>query len=264
MKNNPFEKHGIEHLSASSINLYISDPAYWIMKYLFKTKLPGSSAMWRGTVVDQAVGKYFGMLKNQTNNRSLTAVQEDAVKSMDDYYKEEITKGYEIDVDKHNKEKSLVPQYIKTAVDHYKQLDEIESYQEKIVFEDKSIPIPIIGYLDLKYDGVVRDIKTVGRNVKENTFAVKRQVALYGHVLNCVPIVDYIYCTKYKNEVYSYAVYDVDNNVEILKKGALGIMKLLSISDDKNYLASLFIPNFDDWRWGEEQTKEAKLIWSEK
>lgn len=264
MKNNAFDTHGIEHLSASSINLYISDPAYWIMKYLFKKELPGSPAMWRGSVVDQAIGKYFGMLKNQPRNKSLTAVQEDAVKSMGDYYKEEIAKGYEIDIDKHKKETSLVPQYIKTAVDHYKQFDEIETYQEKIVFEDKDIPVPIIGYLDLKYDGVVRDIKTVSRSVAENTYAIKRQVALYGHVLNCVPIVDYIYCTKYKNDVFSYAVYDVESNVEMLKKGALGIMKLLSISDDKNYLASLFLPNLDDWRWGEEQTKEAKSIWSEK
>jgi hypothetical protein len=39
-------------------------------------------------------------------------------------------------------------------------------------------------------------------------------------------------------------------------------MNLLSISNDKNEIANMFYPNFDDWKWGEDEIKFAKTIWS--
>ena len=35
-----FEKHGISHLSASSINLFIAQPAMWCVSYLMKRRTP--------------------------------------------------------------------------------------------------------------------------------------------------------------------------------------------------------------------------------
>ena len=49
------------------------------MKYLFKTKLPGSSAMWRGTVVDQAVGKYSTNGLMSIHSGMIRPVQQDWV-----------------------------------------------------------------------------------------------------------------------------------------------------------------------------------------
>ena len=54
---NIFETHNIEHLSPSSINLFITDPCMWIIRYLFGYKDNGNPAMWRGSCVDEAVGK---------------------------------------------------------------------------------------------------------------------------------------------------------------------------------------------------------------
>jgi hypothetical protein len=39
-------------------------------------------------------------------------------------------------------------------------------------------------------------------------------------------------------------------------------MKLLAYSNDKYEIASLFYPNFDDWKWNEDEIKFAKTIWS--
>ena len=52
---NGFEKHGIKHLSNSSISLWESNPAQWVMSYLLKEKRPSSAAMWRGIAVEDGV-----------------------------------------------------------------------------------------------------------------------------------------------------------------------------------------------------------------
>ena len=52
---NPFERHGIEHLSASSLNLWAAEPALWIMERLLGRKaLPGVPAA-RGKAVEHGV-----------------------------------------------------------------------------------------------------------------------------------------------------------------------------------------------------------------
>jgi hypothetical protein len=52
---NGFEKHGLTHLSASSINLYASAPDVWVVSYLFGRKTPMGPAPWRGICVEDAV-----------------------------------------------------------------------------------------------------------------------------------------------------------------------------------------------------------------
>ena len=58
MKNNPFEAHGIQHLSASAINQFITNPASWILKVSGHRGMP-NPAMWRGTVIDDTLSKAF-------------------------------------------------------------------------------------------------------------------------------------------------------------------------------------------------------------
>ena len=54
-RKNGFEMHGIDHLSNSSISLWESNPAQWVMNYLLKETRPASAAMWRGIAVEDAV-----------------------------------------------------------------------------------------------------------------------------------------------------------------------------------------------------------------
>ena len=46
--NNPFKAHGINYLSPSSINTYISDTPMWVARYLFKVKSPSGAGAVRG------------------------------------------------------------------------------------------------------------------------------------------------------------------------------------------------------------------------
>ena len=110
--NDVFKHYGIEHLSPSSINTYIKSPARWIIRYLYKKQLPGSPAMWRGNVVDKAVGYYFGMMPNQKSKRSLTKVQTDALDQFDYLRRDDKANGFETDQDKFDKAADVLDQVI--------------------------------------------------------------------------------------------------------------------------------------------------------
>ena len=51
-----FERHGIEHLSASSLNIWAAQPALWIMERLLgRRRLPAGIAAARGKAVEHGV-----------------------------------------------------------------------------------------------------------------------------------------------------------------------------------------------------------------
>jgi hypothetical protein len=52
---NAFERHGIDHLSASSLNLWRASPGLWCARYLADLKEDGNLAMWRGTAVEAGI-----------------------------------------------------------------------------------------------------------------------------------------------------------------------------------------------------------------
>jgi hypothetical protein len=47
-----FEKHGIDHLSPSSLNKWRATPRLWCLKYLMKAEEDKSQSMARGTAVE--------------------------------------------------------------------------------------------------------------------------------------------------------------------------------------------------------------------
>lgn len=250
-KNNVFEYHGIEHLSASSINTYITDPCKFIYKYLFDFKGVAGPGAWRGTVVDEAVGLYLSMEK--PNIRKVTDVAMRRFKGLSEH----------AEADPHDpkvsKERHLVPEYIATACPYYAELGQPVAYQKEVKLE-VDMPVPIIGYIDLQYEGIVRDIKTVGRMPSVIPNTVKRQLSLYAKAEDSMAIVDYVNVTSTKSDVKSLVVEDVDEHFEDLLRGARAIERLLSIGD-KYEIAEAFFPNFDSWMWSDEEKANASTIW---
>src|SRR5262245_7421068 len=51
----PFEKHGLSHLSPSSLRLWRAEPAAWISRYLLRVRDDIGPAAWRGTAVEAGV-----------------------------------------------------------------------------------------------------------------------------------------------------------------------------------------------------------------
>ena len=57
LSNNPFEVHGIEHLSISKLNLWVNDPAKFIATYLCDMKSTVGVGAFRGTSVEYAINE---------------------------------------------------------------------------------------------------------------------------------------------------------------------------------------------------------------
>ena len=260
MKNNPFEVHGVQHLSPSSINQFISCPAQWILK-VSGHRGPSSPAMWRGTCVDDAVSSAFDyedkdMIEKTTKN---------AISIFDNLYernkKTNDSLGLKYDIEKVEAERNNIQRYVEVAIPFYKAIGKPTAIQKKIELQFEEIPVPIIGYIDLQYEGIIRDIKTTGRLLKVIPSSICRQLSVYAYAENSIPYADFIHVTKAKAEVVSMEITDVESRVNEVKKAALSMMNVLSYSDDITQVASLFYPDFDDWRWSDLDIEAAKILW---
>tara|TARA_Y100001937_G_scaffold53200_1_gene73391 strand:+ start:2709 stop:3500 length:792 start_codon:yes stop_codon:yes gene_type:complete len=256
--NDPFETHEIDHLSPSSINTFIQNKEVWIMRYLFKYRNGGSPAMWRGTVVDHAIGSLL------FENREEEAILESSKKEFVNHY-EKCLKDYPdqvIEPSQVLKEQTALPKYLRTAFDFYKTLGKPTDYQKKVEYFTEEVPIPIIGYIDLQYENIIRDIKTTGRMPSEVSSAHARQLSVYAKAEDCMPVLDYVYVTTKKAEVVTLRVTDVDKHIKEVEKVALAIMRLLSYSNDKYEIANLSYPDYDSWMWSDQEKQFARTIWS--
>lgn len=256
MSNDVFAKHGIEHLSVSHVNTFISDPAKWCAKYVFGMPSSSGPAAWRGTVVDEAIGIYLSSEK--PNKKACRNVAIKRYRALAEHY------GIDPQEEKNRKERHLVPHFFDVAADYYDQFGKPVEYQKEITL-DVGMSVPMIGYIDLQYEGIVRDIKTVGRMPSDVPLPMKRQLSLYATATDCLPIVDFICVTKTKADVKSVVVEDVEANFEALMRGARTIERVLSLGD-KNEIAEMYFPNLSNehfrFPWSDEEKAFAETIWS--
>jgi len=151
-----FTKHGIDHLSASNINLWSNAPDVWVMQYLYGIRTPMGPAPWRGICVEDAVVEVLCGGK-------LTEALDKA--------HEKFNSRFMIADDNTSREAARINPMVEIAVEELKQYGKPEfpedGRQEKISItaRGEDWAIPVIGYLDLVFPdhGVVIDLKTTGR-----------------------------------------------------------------------------------------------------
>jgi len=259
--NDHFADYGIDHLSASQINTFISNPCRWILRVSGYTDKAGNSNMWRGTAADDAVCAMLGgsskaealeIGRQSWKNRLDFAVNwygsEDNLKEADKSLGANFGK---LDV------------YINAALDFYEHKTRLLETQKKISIQDESLPIPIIGYIDLEYSDLIRDIKTTARKPANGqlTEGVSRQMSVYWKATGKIPVADYIIVTAKSVSVETLPVFDVQDHWETTIRAAKAMHKVLSISSDIEKIADYFMPDFSDWSWSEGEIQEAKKLW---
>lgn len=254
--NDPFEHHGVTHLSASSINEYIQNPARWLLHVSGFRDNAGIPAMWRGTAVDKAITS--ALLEGLSDDEAVA----EANSTFADEKASAVANDQPVNEKKASAESEAVERYLRIALPHYRSLGKPIASQKRIELEYDWMPVPIIGYLDLKYEGVVRDIKTVGRLPSAVPMTVCRQLSIYATAEKALPLVDYIHSTKSSAQVVVMGVSDVEGNMRVVERAARSMMKLLSYSADIREVAQLLVPNFDDWRWSASEIEAAKKLWS--
>jgi len=151
-----FSKHNIDHLSASSLNLWANAPDVWVMQYLHGKRTGMSAAPWRGICVEDAVVE---TLMGGSEEEAIT----NALAKFD--------QRFPIGDEKTTKERDMITPMVQLAVEELTEFGKPEfpenERQEKISITAKGDgwEIPVIGYLDLVFPqhGVVIDLKTTSR-----------------------------------------------------------------------------------------------------
>lgn len=153
---NGFEKHGIKHLSASSVNLWSNAPDVWVARYLLKKSTPFGPAPERGKAVEQVV-------VHTLMGEAFEAALSDALAAFD--------RRFLIGDETTTKERNLIQPMAEEAIGALEQYGapefETGTDQEKITITAKGDgwKIPVIGFLDLVYPahGLVVDLKSTAR-----------------------------------------------------------------------------------------------------
>ena len=247
------KKHKITHLSASNINTFITNPAEWVMNYIYKLPYSSSAAAERGKYIEKALFHILG------NGESVDKVIEEQT-----YFFIETCKEMKINEEEYLKEKYFVQRAIKVLPEHLSKFGKIVGYQNKIGYNYKGIDI--IGYTDFDFelpDGspLILDLKTS----KQIKVLVGHKIAqhIYKTATNKPNKLFYVQVLTKSEKVMEYELTDEDNvKIPILILQAIENMNYFcSLANSKDDFKRLITPNPDDWKWSKDKIKARKDIW---
>ena len=164
--NNPFKVHNINYLSPSSMNTYISDMPMWITRYLFGVKASSGASAVRGIAEEFALANKYekGVFDfNLLDMKFMSLCAESQIDLGD-------TKTI--------KEKKLLKDFGKVIDENFNH-ENLVAYQEKVEVQFDDLPVPVMGYIDFRFEDKIVDLKTSTRMPSKPTEAQKRQMALY-------------------------------------------------------------------------------------
>jgi len=250
MTEDGFTKHNIDHLSASSINLWANAPDVWVMQYLHGKRTPFTSpAPWRGICVEDAVVEtLMGGSEQEAIANALAKFDQ----------------RFPIGDEKTTKERDMVQPMVQLAVEQLMEFGkpefaDAENKQEKISITAKGNgwEIPVIGFLDLVFPqhGVVIDLKTTGRMPSTMSAEHQLQRAIYAKAKGGNQSVKFLYVTPKKA-----AMLEDGDPAEILAQAKVQITRMeafLRTLDKETAKAIVPVqPNSFYWKGNETLRKE--------
>lgn len=250
---NAFTKHGIDHLSASSVNLFIAQPALWCCSYLLGKRPAVGPAAHRGTAIECGVEEGLfdpGMPIGECQDRALAKFHSLTRLSADPRIE---------------KERETISDSVAIALEELRQYGIPErpegGRQHKISYMIEGVPIPVWGYLDFEWPdhGIIVDLKSTARIPSQISDAHARQGAIYaGPGANHQVRFAYVSAKK----IAVYALEEVDRHIASFVAGAQAIERLLSLSDDGEKLTRCFAPDLSSFYWGDASARAlAHEIW---
>jgi hypothetical protein len=237
---NGFALHGLDHLSATSLNLYAAAPALWMVEKLLRRRASPGAAAHRGIAAEHGVslGLFDPALPvAECQAAALTEFDRLTALSADP---------------NRTKEREAIPGLVETA------LAELRAYglptpppegqrQHRVEIALPEVPVPLIGYLDFVWDahGIVLDLKTQLRLASAISPAHARQGAVY--VAGSNRQMRFCYATPKKVAVY--ALEDTASPLGTLQQIALRLERFLRLSRDPQELVGLLCPDFESFWW---------------
>jgi len=250
---NAFERHRIDHLSPSSVNLFIAQPALWCASYLMKRRTPVGPAAHRGTAIE--AGVEAGLFDPEKPVEECQKIAEAKFHSLT-----RLSADPRIE-----KERAAISPSVAVALAELRQYGipdaPEDGRQHKIVRHMEGVPVPILGFLDFWWPqhGIIVDLKSTARVPSSISEAHSRQGAFYtGSGGNTQVRMGYVSPKK----MAVYVVEDVAHHLKTFVQAAQAIERLLSLSDDSEKLTKCFAPDLSSFYWGDAPARAlAQEIW---
>jgi len=162
----PFDAHGIDHLSAGSLNLWMANPREWAVRYLAKQEAEDPDpALWRGSAVEAGLACWL-------RGGSIEAAQAAACQSFDLNALGDLS-------DEAEAERGLMSLMVDRACG-WTAPGDLTASQLRIEHCFDGIPVPLVGFLDFAFETEIDvDLKTTRACPSRPRGNHVRQVALY-------------------------------------------------------------------------------------
>ena len=238
-----YAQHGIEHVSASSLNLWAAEPALWVMERLLRLRSPVGPAAHVGTAVE--AGVEFALLNPDKLHDALPV----ALKRYDQLCQ---------DADAKLKIAGMLEQALKQLAAYGKPDVPEDGRQHRVEVQLDGVPVPCIGFTDFVFHdhGVIVDLKTSSTLPSAIKVSHARQGAVYARAFSNYGM-RFCYATPKKG-----AVYELENpadHLAALANIARRLDRFLSLSKDPQELAAIVCPDFDSFYWSDPQARSNGL-----
>ena len=229
---NPFEPHGIDHISVSQLNLWAAEPGIYVMERLLGHKTPVGAAAHRGSAVEAGViAGLMGASLNEAPETANAVFTEKTALSSDP---------------RRDKERDALAGMVERGIELLNPWGKPDRTQVRKEWQMEGIAVPVLGFSDAEYDdhGLIIDLKTSHALPTTIRTSHAGQVASYaGAGSNIIGGVAYVTSKR-------SALYQVENtsaHVAALTRMAHSLQNFLAISTDPNELASLITVDTDSF-----------------
>lgn len=242
---NAFERHGLTHLSASQINLWINAPSLWVMEKLLAKRGGVGCSAHRGTAAEAGVSA--GLFNPAMTHEECVAVAlpvYDRLTALSGDPKRETERGVI---------SGMVQQGLSLR-DHGLPIRPNEGDQHKIEVRLEGVSVPVIGYLDWLYTDEVLDLKTTLRVPSAMSEAHLRQASLY-KLAHMDKRVRFFYASDKKSEKHTLTREQYDASMRSLTLTAQRLERFLGLSGDARELAAIVPHSSESFYFADAQTK---------
>lgn len=231
-----FLKHGINHLSPSSLNCWLSAPGIWTLRYLGGAKDDGNAAMWRGSAVEAGLHR---LLLGKPDTEALGAAQE----SFDGQCAGEVSEAIET-------EGKIIPGMVKRGMEWLAsaKIGPLAATQLKVETRLDGVSVPVIGYLDFTFmEGPDVDCKTTKACPSKPRPDHVRQLSLYWQARERPQSL--LYLTEKRFAYFPVPEDDLKAGIADLTRAAQSLERFLSYMPDANAAIRCMPMEKDSFMW---------------
>jgi hypothetical protein len=241
---NPFERHGIKHLSPSSLALYKAEPAFWCGRYLLGWKDEGGPKMWVGNAVEAGLHAFL-------HGQEVPACHQIAKDSFEQ-------KALGVRDDEHDAAREEIPLMLAQAITILmKEKDSKPLFQVAVKHWVDGLDVPIVGYLDWQFvGGGILDLKTTRAIPSKPRSDHAAQVGFYCKARDCASGT-LLYVSTKKGVLYDLTPDDLEAGYRSLIVAAKAVKTLLTNAPTKQDALRTFAPDFDSFYWSDATRKMA-------